>query len=260
MHPRFLLINGNTTAALTERLTALATAYLPSGSQVQGITAAIGQEYIASHSASAVAGYAVLDAIASALAEGSMPDAAIIACFGEPGIAAAREILPCPVVGMAEASVLTALQLGSRYAIVTAGERWPAMLEEYLRGIGLDQRLAGIVKVPGRALDLAARPEEARAAVRSAIDTAIDRHGAEVVIIGGAALTGIAAQLQDTVDVPLVDSLEAALAQGLALARLAPTKARRGSYAAAPAMSGHGLTPALANLLSTLPAMRSPVR
>ncbi|MFD2263379.1 aspartate/glutamate racemase family protein [Lacibacterium aquatile] len=250
MPSHFLLVNGNTTDALTGRLTALAQARLPAGSKVRGITAGFGSDYIASRSACAVAGHAVLEALASSLAEGTEPSVAIIACFGEPGIAAARELMPCPVVGMAEASVLSALQLGSRYGIVTVGERWPAMLEDYLRGIGLDERLAGIVKVPGRALDLADRPDEARAAVRSAIDTAIDRHGAEVVIIGGAALSGLAAQLQDSVEVPLVDSLEAALAQATALAQLAPRKARRGSYAPVPPLASQGLSPALASLLS----------
>jgi Asp/Glu/hydantoin racemase len=34
---------------------------------------------------------------------GDQFDACLIACFGEPGIAAAREVLPFPVVGIAEA-------------------------------------------------------------------------------------------------------------------------------------------------------------
>ena len=46
-------------------------------------------------------------------------DAAIVAAFGDPGLFGARELFDIPVVGMAEASMLTACMLGRRFAIVT---------------------------------------------------------------------------------------------------------------------------------------------
>ena len=47
------------------------------------------------------------------------PDGCIIACFGEPGLREARRRFDFPIVGMAEASMLTAMQLGGDFAILT---------------------------------------------------------------------------------------------------------------------------------------------
>ncbi len=154
-------------------------------------------------------------------------DACVVACFGEPGIGAVRERHSFPVVGMAEASVLSALQSGDRFAIVTVGKGWRGMLEEWLRQTGLERRCCGIFALAGQALDLAAKREAALGQLRSAVAEAVERGGADVVIIGGAALAGFAAALQPEFEVPLIDSLTAALAQAEALARLSPVATRR---------------------------------
>src|SRR5216684_3474527 len=43
---------------------------------------------------------------------------AIIGCFGDPGLDAARELVEMPVVGPAEASMLLACTLGHRFSVV----------------------------------------------------------------------------------------------------------------------------------------------
>jgi hypothetical protein len=50
-------------------------------------------------------------------------DGAIIAVFGDPGLGAARELYDLPVVGLAEAGMLTTCMLGGRFAIVTSPPR-----------------------------------------------------------------------------------------------------------------------------------------
>ena len=50
--------------------------------------------------------------------EGSF-DAAILGCFAEPGSSAARELTLAPVVGIGEASYLTAMILGRRFSVLT---------------------------------------------------------------------------------------------------------------------------------------------
>ncbi len=50
--------------------------------------------------------------------EGSF-DAAVMAAFGDPGLGGAREMMEQPVVGLAEASLLTACMLGGRFSIVS---------------------------------------------------------------------------------------------------------------------------------------------
>ena len=77
-------------------------------------------------------------------------DAAIIAAFGDPGLFGARELFDIPVVGMAEAAMLTACMLGKRFAIVTFAQALGPWYQECVESHGLTGRLAGIRMLDGR--------------------------------------------------------------------------------------------------------------
>jgi allantoin racemase len=214
-----LLVNGNTTTSLTQRLALQAGQWLDADCGLDARTAVSGPAYIRNRADVAAAAPAVVATVRAALAEGARPDACLIACFGEPGIAGVRAAAPMPVVGMAEASVACALQLGRRYAIVTVGTDWPPILDDYLRSLDLFARCCGIVPIEGDAMALAADADFARSRISAAIATALEA-GADSVILGGAAVAGLAEDLRPTIRVPLIDSLLAGLAQTQALARL----------------------------------------
>jgi allantoin racemase len=218
---RLLVVNGNTTSELTASLASQAEAFYGDMVRIHAVTAGFGPAYIASRAEAAVAAHAVLDVVERAAGEapGGGFDACLLACFGEPGIGAVRERLDVPVVGMAEASILSALQRGDRYAIVTVGQRWPGMLREQIRQLGLESRCAGILALPGNALDYVSRSAESALHVSRALDAAVAQ-GADVVIVAGAALAGYLPSLPRLPAVPIIDSYRAALAQVLALASL----------------------------------------
>ncbi|TXN10683.1 Asp/Glu racemase, partial [Methylobacterium sp. WL122] len=97
---RILVINPNTTEAVTERVVEHVRRIAPSATIVPA-TGRFGARYIASRASAAIAAHAALDAYA---AFGAECDAVYLACFGDPGLLALREIAPVPVVGMAEAA------------------------------------------------------------------------------------------------------------------------------------------------------------
>jgi allantoin racemase len=244
---RLLLINPNTSPGVTETVAAAARPLLSAGVEVVPVTGRFGARYIASRAAAAIAGHAALDALA-AHAPGC--DAVLLACFGDPGLLALKELSPVPVVGMAEASCHLACTIGRRFAIVTGGERWPAMLEEFVAAQGLASRLAGI-----RALaptgDVLTRDLDAGVArLGEACRLAVEEDGAEVVILGGAALAGLAGRVGRTVDVPVICSLEAGILATLAVARLGANKPQHGSLARPAAIQSIGLSPDLERLLA----------
>jgi len=217
---RLLLVNGNTTAALTGTLQAQADAFYGPAARVHAVTAEFGPAYIASRAEFAVAAHAVLQTVTTQVERAAEPyEACVLACFGEPGMGAVRERHGLPVVGMAESAILTALQLGERYAIVTVGARWPGMLREYVRQMGLQERCAGIHALPGQALDYVGYSAQSMANVDAALRAAMAQ-GADVVIAAGAALAGYVGRLPAALPVPVIDSYRAALAQALALAAL----------------------------------------
>lgn len=244
---RLLLLNGNTDPAITALLAERAAEALPRlglpAAEIVPATAAFGARYIATRAAVAIAGHAVLAALAEhvGLANPAGYDAALIACFGEPGIEAAREILPIPVVGMAEASIAAALAIAPRIALLTGGVAWVPMLEEFAlqRGLGPDRVLVRGVAPTG---DMIARDPEGALALLAKAATALAQEGAGVVVLGGAGLAGLAPRLAPRVPVPVLDSLDCALAAALGEGGPRPPRA-----AQAPQV---GLSEALAGLMA----------
>jgi len=240
-----LLINPNTTDAMTQRMAEMSRGLLGTGARVTAATGRFGGRYVASRAAYAIAGHAALDAYA---VHGADADVVVLACFGDPGLLALKEIARQPVVGMAEASCLTASALGGRFAIVTGGERWGPMLEEFVRGLGMEARLAGIATVAPTGGEIAADPDRALDLLTRASVDCVERYRADSVILAGAGLAGLAERIADRVPVPLVDSLVASVRMAEGLARIGTRKGHVGSFARTPAVETVGLAPELARL------------
>ena len=155
-----LLINPNTTRSITDLVLKTARRFAAKGTKLRAVTGAFGPRYIASRVGYAIAGHAAVDALAN---DRGRKDAVVLACFGDPGLAALKEIAKVPVVGMAEASILQACALGGRFSIVTGGERWKSMLEEFVASQGLSARLASVRTVAPTGADIARNPKAALA-------------------------------------------------------------------------------------------------
>src|SRR5436190_10042870 len=243
---RLLFINPNTSAHLTGLGAGVARTAAQPGTEIVPATGRFGARYITSRAAAAIAGHAVLDTYAR---EGKGADAVIIACFGDPGLFALRELASVPVIGMAEASCHLASTLGRKFSIVTGGLRWGPMLEEFVAAIGLVTNLASVRTVDASGADIAAKPEAALESLVSACRKAVQEDSAEVVILGGLGLAGLAGRIGDEVPVPVIDNVVASVRVAEAAATLGAAKARSGSFAAATPVKTTGLSPALGALL-----------
>lgn len=202
---RILLINPNTTPSVTDLVAAHVRGVAGDAAEIVPVTGRFGARYIASRAAAAIAAHAALDALAEHAAG---CDAVYLACFGDPGLGALREISPLPVIGMAEASCLAATARGGRFSIVTGGALWGPMLEEFVAGIGLSGRLASVRTVAPTGDRIARDPEAALADLAAACTGCAQKDGADVVILGGAALAGLAGRIQPEVPVPVLCSVE----------------------------------------------------
>jgi Asp/Glu/hydantoin racemase len=211
---KLLPINGNTDPGITALILDRAQAALPrlglGHLRLEAATAAFGARYIATRAAVAVAvaGHAVLDALARHLRADHA--GAIIACFNEPGLDAAREILAIPVQGMAEASLAIGHRIAPRIAFLTGGAAWVPMLEEFclMRGLGPDRVLVRAVAPTG---DMIAADKEAALALLAEAARAAAAEGCGAVVLGGAGLAGLAQRLAGAAPVPVLDSLDCAL-------------------------------------------------
>lgn len=210
---RCLVINPNTTAAVTE-MVLTACRHAQPGVQWDGTTARFGAAYIADEIGYAKAAHAALDAYEAAY-DGH--DSVLLACFGDPGLLALRELARVPVVGLAQASFEAAQRRGP-FTVVTGGHAWAPMLARFARAQSLDARLTGIHTIDWTGAQIASDPDGAREALVAAAQHGIDA-GAVCVLLGGAALAGLAVSLQPRLAVPVLDNVLLA-AQAVADARV----------------------------------------
>lgn len=206
---RLLLINPNTTLAVTQRLQAFLKPLLPKSVQLDAVTAQFGASYISCEASHAVAAHATLEAWAQYLSEHPAPDGVLIGCFGDPGLFALKQSSNCLVTGLAEAAFIEAASHGE-FAIVTGGQRWKPMLQRLAQNLGFENMLKHIEIVAPTGAQLMADPDMAITCLSQAC-TAAASTGAKAIIIGGAGLAGYAQKLQSRCDLPLIDSAAAGL-------------------------------------------------
>lgn len=205
--PAVLLINPNTTESVTRLMVDVMRPLLGEGVRLDARTARLGAPYIASEVTYAVAAHAVLDAWEAYSAEGGRCDAVIVGCFGDPGVHALRECSGVPVMGLAEAALREAGAHGP-HAIVTGGLPWKPMLRRFAAGEGLSDALIDVHVVARSGVELMAQPDGGAGELLGVIEAA-SRPPSRAVVIGGAALGGIARRVAAHVRVPVIDSVQA---------------------------------------------------
>ena len=205
-----LLINPNTTVAMTERMAAAAARLLPEGVAIEALTAESGAPVIASRASYAIAAEAVLELYARA--RGAY-GAVVIGCFGDPGLEALRALAREPVLGLAESSIREADALGEPFAILTLGRAWVEMLNERVALASVKSPFVGVFAGEGTGLDVSRREAAVIAELNRLAGAAVDA-GARTLILGGAALTGMAERLGT--GARLIDCVDAAVRSALA--------------------------------------------
>lgn len=150
----------------------------------------------------------------------------VIACFGDPGLHALRDVTDRPVIGIQEAAVLTALTLGHRFGIIAI---LPNSIPRHLRSLGamgVTDRLAGDRALGLSVADLA-DAERSLAAMIDTGKTLRDRDGADVLIMGCAGMADYRATLESETGLPVVEPCQAGAA--MALSQIALKQLRKGA-------------------------------
>jgi Asp/Glu/hydantoin racemase len=202
--PRLLVINPNTTQSITDLVVGHVRTAIGPGFEIIPATGRFGCAYITSEACYAVGAHAALDCLEK---HGAGCDAVLLACFGDPGLFALKEVSRVPVLGLAEASMAEATAAGGRFAIVTGGAAWKPILERFAAQLGYAGRLAGVRTVSLTGGQIAADPDAALATLTEECRRAAEQDGARAVILGGAGLAGLAARIADRVSVAVLDSV-----------------------------------------------------
>lgn len=184
---------------------------------------------IEGHHDEALAVPPMLDALRRAEADGAR--AFVIACFDDPGIGAAREVVSGPVIGIAQAAMQVASLIASRFSVVTTLPRAIPIIEDLARAYGVSHALRRVRAVDLPVLALEADPSHAHNLLRREIMAARTEDGADAVILGCAGMSDMCQSLSDETGVPVIDGVHAAVCLAEALAQGGYKTAKTGSYA-----------------------------
>ncbi len=204
---RILVLNGNTTQAITDRAAAAARAEAGSEAEVIGMSAPFGPAVVTVASENTIAAQAILQALDD---HHQAFDAVILAISFDTALAEARARLPIPVYGITESGLKAAHAITTRIGIISIGEVSQPLYREVFERYPESSAVVGtrVIEMGSVAAYVAAHLVDDRI-VEEANDLA-DRDGAEAIVICGAALAGAGRRLQDRVRRPIFDGIQAA--------------------------------------------------
>ena len=244
---KLLLINPNISDTVSDLIRLEAQRSASPGTEIEVLTAPFGVAYIETRFESLIGAYATAQLAAEHHARF---DAVVVAAFGDPGLSGLREVLPVPVTGLTEAALASAHLLGNRISVIAISQRIQAWYREVITAYGFRSRLASIRALDRPLSSIGGIQDEHAQALRTLAERAVDEDGADVIVLAGAPLAGLARTLRGQLPVPVVDGVSSAVRHAETLAALQPGMAQRGSFAPPPGKPTRGLPPAIGALLA----------
>lgn len=227
---RITVINPNTSDALTLVISDAARSVAPAGVEVLGVHPTVGVESVESHAEEAIAAVGVLEQVRE---HDAGSDAFVIACFGDTGAAAAREVATGVVVGMTEAALQAACLVAHRFTVVTMPRRTIAHSERVVRALGLEHRCTvRAVDVPVH--DLEGGSTHLLSVFAAEGRRALEEDGAEAVVLGCAGLADLVQPLSAELGVPVIEGVAAAVGAAASLIAMGVRTSLAGTFAAVP--------------------------
>ena len=131
----------------------------------------------------------------------------VIACFGDPGLFAAREITEKPVVGIAEAAMYTARMLAPSFSIIDVLDRSRFMAQELVRMYGMEKYCASVRTTGLGVMEFIKDRERGLKALEEQSRLAVEKDGSESILLGCAGFIDFVEHLTDVLTVPVIDGV-----------------------------------------------------
>jgi len=224
---RIKIINPNTTASFTAACLAAGRAVAGAQTQLLAGHPSSGTPAVECHVEEAIGTLGVIEQVRAG--ESAGVDGYVIACFGDTGLEAAREIATGPVVGMTEASLYVAALIAPVFGIVTLPRRTQVFAERVLRHAGLAHRCrVRAIDVP--VLDCEDEADAVFEPFLAEARRAVSEDHAEAIILGCAGLQPLIARLESALGVAVIEGVAAAVKLVESLLALKLTTSKRGAW------------------------------
>ena len=226
---RILVVNPNTTAAMTARIGAAAKTAASPDTEIVAVNPMDGPASIEGYVDEAFSVPGLLAEIKKGERDGVAGH--VIACFDDTGLDAARSLAAAPVVGIGEAAFHLATLVAGRFSVVTTLSRSIPAIEHNLVRYGLASRCARVraCEIPVLALD--DPKSDAVIRISAEIEAAKQDDRAEAIVLGCAGMADLASVLSDRHGLPVLDGVACAVRLIESLASLGLRTSKLGGYA-----------------------------
>ncbi|MCH9818635.1 MAG: aspartate/glutamate racemase family protein [Burkholderiaceae bacterium] len=228
---RILVVNPNTTVAMTRKIADAARQIASPGTEIMAITSPFGPASIEGYFDEATS----LNGLLQAIHRAENYDAVVIACFDDTGLDAARCLTDKPVIGIGEAAYRCAAMVSNKFSVVTTLARSVPALEHNLARYGMAHQCVKVRSSEVAVLDLEDNNPAACRKIEAEIEAAIADDKAEAIVLGCAGMADLADSLSQRYQLPVLDGLACAVALAESLVRLKLRTSRLGGYASPPA-------------------------
>lgn len=222
------VINPNTTLDMTKSIEHAAKHAARLDTEITAVSPKMGPISIESYYDEYLSIPGVLEEIKAGEKEGI--DAFVIACWGDPGLNAARELTDKPVIGIAEASLYLASMLAARFSVVTVLPRIKTMLEELVDSYGMSKKVINIRTTPLCVIDFENDPERGMEMLREEGKRAMEEDNAEAILLGCAGMAEFADSLEEEFGIPVIDGVVAGVKFAEAIVDLGKKTSKMKTY------------------------------
>ena len=212
------LINPNTTQSMTDSIYNMAVRYADADTEITAVSPLTGPDSIECY----VDEYLAVPGVIQEVIKGDKEenaDAFIIACFGDPGLAAAREVTK-PVLGICESAITTAKFIAPYFSVVSVLDRSRKVTEDVVKAYGAESFCRSIRTTGLSVLEFGKNPEKGLKALAEQGRRAVEEDGAECILLGCAGFVDFVDRLREELGVPVLDGVMPAVKLAEALVKM----------------------------------------
>jgi allantoin racemase len=197
---KILIINPNTSAEMTETIDSTAKKYASPSTEITTVNPTDGPAFIGDAYDSAIQTPKVLDIIKN---NKDNYDSFILACGHDPGLEACR-IVTKNVIGIGEASIMTACTVAKRFSILASTEESAAAVPERLHSLGIAPGRFASARPVGTSDEIVKNRYEMFEVYCQVGRKCIDEDGAGALIFSCAGMGDIKERLEQHLGIPVI--------------------------------------------------------
>lgn len=225
------IINPNTTQSMTDSIDHIAVRYADPETEIIAVSPKTGPDSIECY----VDEYLAVPGVIQEVIKGDRlegADAFIIACFGDPGLSAAREVTDKPVLGICESAITMAKFIAPYFSVVSVLDRSRKVTEDAVKAYGAESFCRSIRTTGLSVLEFGRDPEKGLAALTQQSKKAVEEDGAECVLLGCAGFVDFVDALRNELGVPVLDGVMPAVKFAEALVKMGTKTSKANTWKA----------------------------